>query len=109
MTQGQSRPFGLHLQRGGDRNAGQHGSDDGAGGHLAEDIAFLKRAKVKTLSLVSMDMGDSAMVGSQSESVVTLKGKVRTLRGREMLDLKKVGSQWKITAIQWDSLPSESK
>jgi mono/diheme cytochrome c family protein len=80
-----------------------------AGGHLAEDIAFLKRAKVKTLSLVSMDMGDSAMVGSQSESVVTLNGKVRTLRGREMLDLKRVGSRWKITAIQWDSLPSESK
>lgn len=80
-----------------------------ASGHLAADIAFLKHAKVKTLSLVSMDMGENAMVGSQSESVVTVNGKTRTLRGREMLDLKKVGSQWKIIAIQWDSLPSESK
>lgn len=80
-----------------------------ASAHLAADMSFLRRAQVKTLSMVSRSLGDSAMVGSESESVVVVDGKTMRLRGREMLDLKKVGTEWKIVNIQWMSMPGESK
>jgi mono/diheme cytochrome c family protein len=79
--------------------------DDYAIGHLGEDIAFLKSAKITPVSLGSMPMGDTAMVGSESDIQTTIKGKPTTLRSRELLDLKKDGKDWKIVSIQWQSAP----
>ena len=79
--------------------------DDYASGHLGEDIAFLKSAKITPVSLGSMPMGDTAMVGSESDIQATIKGKSATLRSRELLNLKKDGKDWKIVSIQWQSAP----
>ncbi|HOZ25762.1 MAG TPA: c-type cytochrome [Hyphomonadaceae bacterium] len=76
-----------------------------ASGHLGEDIAFLKTAKITPVSLGSMPMGDTAMVGSESDIQVTIKGKPTTLRSRELLNLKKDGKDWKIVSVQWQSAP----
>jgi len=76
-----------------------------ASGHLGEDIAFLKTAKITPVSLGSMPMGDTAMVGSESDIQATVKGKPTTLRSRELLNLKKDGKDWKIVSIQWQSAP----
>ena len=77
--------------------------DEYANGHLAEDIAFLKSAKITPVSLDSMPMGDAAMVGSESDIQATVKGKPTTLRSRELLKLKKDGKDWEIVSIQWQS------
>jgi ketosteroid isomerase-like protein len=79
--------------------------DEYANGHLGEDIAFLKGAKITPVSLGSMPMGDTAMVGSESDIQATAKGKSTTLRSRELLNLKKDGKDWKIVSIQWQSAP----
>ena len=79
--------------------------DDYANGHLGEDIAFLKSAQITPVSLGSMPMGDTAMVGSESDIQATVKGKPTTLRSRELLNLKKDGKDWKIVSIQWQSAP----
>lgn len=79
--------------------------DDYANGHLGEDIAFLKSARITPVSLGSMPMGDTAMVGSESDIQATIKGKPTTLRSRELLNLKKDGKGWKIVSIQWQSVP----
>jgi len=76
-----------------------------ASGHLSEDIAFLKDAKITLVSLGSMPMGDTAMVGSVSDIQTTIKGKPATLRSTELLNLKKDGKDWKIVSIQWQSTP----
>ena len=76
-----------------------------ASGHLGEDIAFLHGARITPVSLASMPMGDTAMVGSESDITTTTDGKSSTLRSREMLNLRKVGKQWEIVAIQWQSAP----
>jgi hypothetical protein len=73
--------------------------------HLGEDIAFLKDAKITPVSLGSMSMGDTAMVGSVSDIQTTIKGKPATLRSTELLNLKKDGKDWKIVSIQWQSAP----
>ena len=74
-----------------------------ASGHLSEDIAFLKAAEVNPISLASMPMGDSAMVGSESEIRTTAKGQPTVSRSREMLTLKRENGTWKILSIQWQS------
>jgi ketosteroid isomerase-like protein len=79
--------------------------DDYASGHLGEDIAFLKTARITPVSLGSMPMGDTAMVGSESDMQATVKGKPATLRSREMLNLRKDGDSWKIVSIQWQTTP----
>ena len=79
--------------------------DDYAIGHLSEDIAFLKSAQITPVSLGSMPMGDTAMVGSESDIKATVKGKPTTLRSRELLNLKQDGKDWKIVSIQWQSAP----
>ena len=79
--------------------------DDYDNGHLGEDIAFLKNAKITPVSLGSMPMGGTAMVGSESDIQTTLKGKPTTLRSREVLSLQKDGKNWKIVSIQWQSTP----
>jgi len=79
--------------------------DDYASGHLGEDIAFLKTARITPVSLGSMPMGDTAMVGSESDMQTTVKGKPATLRSREMLNLRKDGASWKIVSIQWQTTP----
>ena len=79
--------------------------DEYASGHLDEDIAFLKAARVTPVSLGSMSMGDTAMVGSESTMQATIKGKPTTLRSREMLNLKKDGGSWKIVSVQWQTTP----
>jgi len=76
-----------------------------ASGHLGEDIAFLKDAKITPVSMGSMPMGDTAMVGSESDIQATVKGNPTTLRSRELLNLKKDGKDWKIVSIQWQSAP----
>ena len=81
--------------------------DEYAGGHLAEDIAFLKTAQSKPLSVGSMPMGDSAMVGSESEIRTTVKGQPTVSRSREMLTLKRENGAWKIISIQWQSTSAD--
>ena len=76
-----------------------------ASGHLGEDIAFLKTAQVKPISLASMPMGETAMVGSESEIRTTAKGGVS--RSREMLTLKRENGAWKILSIQWQSIRAD--
>lgn len=76
--------------------------------HLAEDIAFLKDAKLKLLSRASLAMGDRAQVASESEISAVEKGKPVTLRNRETMDLRRVDGTWKIAAIRWNSQPSAS-
>ena len=83
--------------------------DEYANGHLGEDIAFLKGATITPISLGSMPMGDTAMVGSESTIKVVNKGKPVTLRSREMLTLKPVGGAWKIITVQWQSVPLAEK
>lgn len=85
--------------------AGQTQSrDDYAQSHLAGDIAFLKTVTVTPVSLGSMAMGDTAMVGSEMR-LIRQNGKA--IRSREMLNLKKTGTTWTITSVQWQSLPEE--
>lgn len=80
-----------------------------ASGHLGEDIAFLKAAQSTPVSLGSMSMGDTAMVGSESDIQATVKGKLTKLRSRELLTLKKDGTDWKIVSIRWESAPVSGK
>jgi ketosteroid isomerase-like protein len=83
--------------------------DDYANGHLGEDIAFLKNAQITQVSLGSMPMGDTAMVGSESDIKATLKGKPATLRSRELLQLKQDGTNWKIVSVQWQTTPASGE
>ncbi|TAM64235.1 MAG: DUF4440 domain-containing protein [Rhodanobacter sp.] len=80
-----------------------------ANGHLGEDIAFLKNAKITPVSFGSMLMGDLAMVGSESNITATIKGKPITLRSRELLHLKNERKRWQIVSIQWQSTPMPQK
>ncbi len=83
--------------------------DEYANRHLGEDIAFLKGATITPISLGSMPMGDTAMVGSESTIAAVSKGNPVTLRSREMLTLKKLDGAWKIVIIQWQSTPIQKK
>ena len=80
--------------------------DEYASGHLGGDIAFLKNARITRLSIASMPLGDSAMVGSESEITTSVKGKPVTMRSREMLKLQQDGQEWKIVSVQWQSAPA---
>jgi ketosteroid isomerase-like protein len=79
--------------------------DEYAADHLGADIAFLKTARITPVSLGSMPMGDTAMVGSESDLQATVKGKPAMLRSREMLNLRKDGDSWKIVSVQWQTAP----
>jgi mono/diheme cytochrome c family protein/ketosteroid isomerase-like protein len=83
--------------------------DDYANGHLGEDIAFLKNATITPVSIASMPMGDSAMVGSECQIKASVKGKPISLRSRELLKLKQNGKNWKIVSIQWQSTPEAAR
>ena len=113
--------FHLALQKG-DRNAvlallapevtisegGQTQSrDEYASGHLGEDFAFLKAARIKPISLASMPMGDTAMVGSESEVHATHDGIAKSMVSSEMLTLKQTSSGWKIVKVEWTSRPGK--
>jgi mono/diheme cytochrome c family protein len=74
-----------------------------ASGHLGEDIAFLKSANIKLLSMGSMPMGATAMVGSRSEIRSTHEGQPIALLSTEMLTLKKTSGGWLITQVDWTS------
>jgi mono/diheme cytochrome c family protein/ketosteroid isomerase-like protein len=78
-----------------------------ASGHLGEDIAFLKSAQVKPVSVGSMAMGETAMVGTETQITMTDKKSPTTLRSRELLSLKLEGASWKIVAVRWQSAPAE--
>jgi ketosteroid isomerase-like protein len=82
--------------------------DEYASGHLGEDIAFLKSVQVKPVSLASMPMGDTAMVGSETQMTATDKKNPTTLRSRELLTLKRQEAAWKIVAVRWQSAAAES-
>lgn len=77
--------------------------DEYASHHLGEDIAFLKAAKITPISLASMPMGDTAMVGSEADIVTMKQGKSTTTRSLELLQLKRHGMTWKIVSIRWQS------
>jgi hypothetical protein len=74
-----------------------------ASGHLGEDITFLKSASIKPLSMGSMPMGATAMVGSRSEIRAVHDGKPIALLSTEMLTLKKASGGWLITQVDWAS------
>jgi mono/diheme cytochrome c family protein/ketosteroid isomerase-like protein len=78
-----------------------------ASGHLNDDIAFLKTAQIKPVSMGSMPMGGTAMVGSRSEIRAMHDGKPVALLSTEMLTLRKAPSGWLITKVEWtsDKLP----
>ena len=76
-----------------------------ASGHLGEDIALLKTAQVRQISLASMPMGESAMVGSESEIRSKVAGQPKVLRSRELLTLRRQDGMWKIIAVRWQSAP----
>ncbi len=78
-----------------------------ASGHLGEDIAFLKTTRVKPISLASMPMGTTTMVGSESELATTKHGKPMTLSSRELLTLKQTPSGWVIVRVEWSSQPKQ--
>ena len=78
--------------------------DEYAAGPLEEDIAFLKNAQFKLVSMASMLTGDSALVGSDSEVRTDSEGQA-VRRSRELLTLKRENGSWKIVAIHWQSLP----
>ncbi len=80
-----------------------------ASSHLGEDMAFLKDATITPVSLGSMPMGDTAMVGSESTIKTVSKGKPVTLRSREMLTLKQVSGAWRIITVRWQSAPLAEK
>jgi ketosteroid isomerase-like protein/mono/diheme cytochrome c family protein len=82
--------------------------DEYASGHLGEDIAFLKSVHVKPVSLASMPMGETAMVGTETQITSTAKEGPTTLRSRELLTLKRQGAAWKIVAVRWQSAPAEN-
>jgi len=79
-----------------------------ASGHLREDIAYLKGAEIKSVSLGSIPMGESAMVGSDSEIRKILNGQSKVQRCREMLTLKHENGVWKIVAVRWQSEPASA-
>jgi mono/diheme cytochrome c family protein len=81
--------------------------DEYASGHLEEDIAFLKNAHVKPVSLASMPMGDTAVVGTETQITTTVNRNPSTLRSREMLTLKRQNAVWKIVEVRWQSAPVE--
>jgi len=81
--------------------------DEYAAGHLGEDIAFMKAAQITPVSLASKELGETAMVRSESEIRAKVKGEARTFRSQEMLTLKRESGSWKIVDIQWRSLPDE--
>jgi ketosteroid isomerase-like protein len=83
--------------------------DEYASGHLDDDIAFLKDARITPVSIASMPLGDSAMVGSESEISTSVKGKSVTLRSREILKIKRDGKNWKIVSVQWQSTPETAE
>ena len=73
--------------------------------HLAEDIAFLKSARIKPVLTVSMPMGTTAMVGSRSEIRTTHDGQPVAMASTEVLTMKKTPVGWRITQVQWGSQP----
>lgn len=75
--------------------------DEYASEHLGEDIAFLNTAQVTLVSSGSMPMGETAMVGSESD--IATRGKPSVIRSREMLTLKRDGDAWKIQSVRWQS------
>ena len=81
--------------------------DEYAGEHLGEDIAFLNSAQVTLVSLGSMPMGETAMVGSESD--IATRGTPSVIRSREMLTLKRDGDAWKILSVRWQSGPDSNR
>jgi ketosteroid isomerase-like protein len=79
--------------------------DEYASGHMGEDFAFLKHARIKLLSLASMAMGDSAMVSSRSEMRASHEGVPMSMLSSEVLTLKQTPAGWKIVKVQWASNP----
>ena len=74
-----------------------------AAGHLGADIEFLKSASIKPVSVGSMPMGNTAMVGSRSEIRTNTNGKAMAMLSSEMLTMKKTPNGWRITRIEWAS------
>ncbi|MEO7916999.1 MAG: nuclear transport factor 2 family protein [Dokdonella sp.] len=77
--------------------------DEYASHHLAEDIAFLKGAKITPISLRSIPAGDTAVVGSEADIGMMKQGRWTTTRSRELLKLKRQDTTWKIVSIEWQS------
>ena len=52
-------------------------------------------------------VGETAMVGTETQITMTDKKSPTTLRSRELLSLKLEGASWKIVAVRWQSAPAE--
>lgn len=77
--------------------------DEYAAGHLGEDMAALKDAKLNVVSMGSMTMGDTAMVGTETRTAIQHHGKPAERISKEMLDLKRNGADWRIVRVRWQS------
>ena len=71
--------------------------------HLGADIAFAKAVPSKR-TVVSVNVaGGAAWVASTSISQGENAGRAVNSTGAELIVLKKVGADWKISAIHWSS------
>ena len=71
--------------------------------HLAADIEFAKAVPSKR-TVVSVNVaGGVAWVSSTSLTQGTNNGRAVNSAGAELIVLKKVGADWKISAIHWSS------
>jgi len=70
-------------------------------GHMKADMAFLPNIKHEVLSREKGQAGDVAWVTTHSRSTGSYKGKEVDRTSREFLLLRRHGSAWKVTLIQW--------
>ena len=73
------------------------------GGHMKSDMAFLPNMTIEVLSRDSGQAGDVAWVTTHSRMTGTYKEEAIDTLSRGFLLMRRVGSTWKITHIQWAS------
>ena len=71
--------------------------------HLPEDIAYAKTSKTKILKRDVAEMGDVAIVTSETETVDQAGKDAATYAGTETMVLKRVNSEWRIAHVHWSS------
>jgi ketosteroid isomerase-like protein len=71
--------------------------------HLAADIEYAKAVPSKRTVMSVSVAGEAAWVASTSISQGQSGGRAVNSAGAELIVLKKVGADWKISAIHWSS------
>ena len=71
--------------------------------HLAADIEFAKAVPSKRTVVSVSVVGGAAWVSSTSITQGQNNGRAVNSAGAELIVLKKVGADWKISAIHWSS------